>query len=372
MTEGAAARRPVAPGSPVALKVGSSSLIAAGGRVDEGAVERVVGQVRSLREAGYPTALITSGAVAAGRAGLGEAPADITGLQVAASVGQTRLIVQYHRAFAAAGYAVGQVLITRDILAMRSQYLHARAALGRMLEGGIVPVVNENDTVAVEGLRVGDNDRLAAIVSHLIGAGALIILTDTEGLFSSDPRSGPARLLTEVSYSDPILEEISRGESGPMGSGGVSSKVAAAQMAAWSGIPAVVARSDREGAVSDIVAGRAVGTYVIPRAGKLSARKLWLAFGQRTEGAVNVDEGAARAVTERGSSLLPVGVTGVEGEFAAGAAVEIRDPRGDLVAKGLASLDSGKLASVMGRRSADSGWEREVIHRDQMVVLTTD
>ncbi len=365
-------RRPVAAGAPVVLKIGSSSIIAAGGRVDDGAVRRVIGQVRELREAGYPTVLVTSGAVAAGRSGLGEDPTDITGLQVAAAVGQTRLIVRYHRAFAAAGCTAGQVLITRDILAMRSQYLHARDALGRMLEQGIVPVVNENDTVAVEGLRVGDNDRLAAIVSHLVGAGILILLTDTDGLYSSDPRSGPAELLTEVRYSDPVLEEISRGASGPLGSGGAASKVAAAQIAAWSGIPTVVARSDRERAASDIAAGGEVGTYVVPRSSKLPARKLWLAFGQRTEGTINVDRGAAAALVERGSSLLSVGVTGAEGDFTAGAAVEIRDPEGNLVAKGAAGIDSARLAAVMGQRSAVSGWDGEVIHRDRLVILTPD
>ena len=337
--------------------------------MDEDAVARAIEQVRTLWDAGYPTVLVSSGAVAAGSAALGGRPTDITGLQVAAAVGQTLLTSQYSRAFAEAGRTVGQVLITLDILSMRSQYLHARGALGRMLDAAIVPIVNENDTVAVEGLKMGDNDRLAAIVSHLVGAGILIILTDTDGLYSEDPRSGTGEPIRLVRHRDPILDRLASGPAGPLGSGGVATKVEAARMAAWSGIPTLIAKSDRPGVVESIIRGEQTGTYVVPGSSKLSARKLWLAFGQQPEGQLQVDAGAVRALVRQGGSLLPVGIIRVEGEFTTGAPVEIRDPAGVLVGKGVVSADSSDIRRWMGKRSTEIGWDGEVVHRDRMVVL---
>ena len=362
-------RRNPPPGSPIVLKIGSSSLTRPDGGIDEAAVFRAIRQVCTLWDAGYPTVLVSSGAVAAGSPAMGGRPTDTTGLQVAAAVGQTLLITQYSRVFAATSRTVGQVLITLDILSMRSQYLHARGALTRMLEGSIVPIVNENDTVAVDGLKMGDNDRLAAIVSHLVGAGMLIILTDTDGLYTADPRSGEGEPMSIVRHRDPILDQVASGSAGPMGSGGVGTKVEAARMAAWSGIPTVIAKSDRPGVVRSIIQGEETGTYVVPGDAKLSARKLWLAFGQQPEGYLQIDNGAVRALVGRGSSLLLVGVTGVEGEFAAGAAVEVRDPVGALVGKGLVSVGSFDIRRWMGKRSTEIGWNGELIHRDRLVVL---
>jgi len=232
-------RRPSAAGHPVVVKVGSSSLTGNGG-LDEKAIGTVVDQIAELRSSGTPAVLVTSGAVAAGLPSLDldERPSDIPGLQAAAAVGQGRLMETYTRLFSTHGLVAGQVLLTRDVLANRDQYLHAKQALGRMLELGVVPIVNENDTVVVDELRLGDNDRLAAIVSHLTGAGMLVILTDTDGLFSGDPRfDDSAELLDAVRSTDAVLEAIAGGSSGPLGSGGVATKVAAARMAAWSGIP---------------------------------------------------------------------------------------------------------------------------------------
>ena len=362
-------RRKPPPRSPLVLKIGSSSLTRSEGGIDEDAVARAIEQVGTLWDAGYPTVLVSSGAVAAGSAALGGRPTDITGLQVAAAVGQTLLTAHYSRSFAEAGRTVGQVLITLDILSMRSQYLHARGALTRMLDGAIVPIVNENDTVAVEGLKMGDNDRLAAIVSHLVSAGMLIILTDTDGLYSADPRSGIGEPIRLIQHRDPILDRLAAGSAGPMGSGGVGTKVEAARMAAWSGIPTLIAKSDRPGVVESIIEGEQTGTYVVPGSAKLPARKLWLAFGQQPEGHLHVDAGAVRALVRGGSSLLPVGITAVEGEFATGAAVEIRDPIGVLVGKGLVSAGSSDIRRWMGKRSTEIGWDGEVIHRDRLVVL---
>lgn len=357
------------PGCPIVLKIGSSSLTHRGGGIDERAVARAIRQVGIFWDAGHPTVLVSSGAVAAGSPTLGGRPTDMTGLQVAAAVGQTMLIAEYSRAFASAGRTAGQVLVTLDVLSVRSRYLHARGALTLMLDRAIVPVVNENDTVAVDGLKMGDNDRLAAIVSHLVGAGMLIILTDTDGLYSEDPRLGGGEPIGMVGHRDPILDKVAAGSAGPMGSGGVGTKVEASRMAAWSGIPTVIARADRPRVVENVIEGRPVGTYVRPGDAKLPARKLWLAFGQPPEGCLVIDEGAVRALVRRGGSLLPVGVTGVEGEFAAGAAVEVRDGSGRVIGKGLASAASPDIKRWMGKRSTEIGRNGEVIHRDNLVVL---
>ena len=366
----AAGRAAPAPGAPLVLKVGSSSLTSPDGGIDEAAVSRVVGQVRWLWEAGYPTVLVSSGAVASGAPLLGGRPTETAGLQVAAAVGQTLLISLYSRICRREGLMMGQVLLTLDILSLRSQYLNARRTLARMLERRIVPVVNENDTVAVDELKMGDNDRLAAIVAHLVGAGMLIMLTDTDGLYSADPRSGGGEPISLIHHRDPLLDRLAAASSkGPVGSGGVRTKVIAARMAAWSGIPTVIAKSGRPRVVEAVAEGRRVGTYVVPGETKLAARKLWMAFGQLPEGRLSIDEGAARALIQQGGSLLPVGVTEVKGDFMAGAAVEVRGPSGALVAKGLASAGSDELRRWMGRRSSEIGRPREAVHRDQMVVL---
>ena len=356
-------------GSRIVLKVGSSSLSKPSGGIDQLAIARVIQQVCALWDAGLPTVLVSSGAVAAGMVHLGGRPTDITGMQVAAAIGQTRLMEHYSRAFDAEGRTVGQVLITKDILGIRSQYLHARQALGRMIDLSVIPIVNENDTVAVEELKLGDNDRLAAIVSHLVGADMLIMLTDTDGLYSTDPRLGDAEILSAVRHTDQILDEVAKGTSGPMGSGGVATKVAAARMAAWSGIDTVIARADESDVVTRIVQGEAIGTHVAPRESKLSARKLWIAFGQRSEGEIAVDEGAVAAMLNCGSSLLPVGITAVRGEFSAGAAVEVFGPGASLVAKGVVAFGASRLREMVGKRSAELGADSEAIHRDQLVVL---
>jgi glutamate 5-kinase len=229
----------------------------------------------------------------------------------------------------------------------------------------VVPVVNENDTVAIEELRLGDNDRLAALVSHLVSAGLLILLTDTSGFLTADPRVDTnAALLPAVVHTDEVLDRLAAGRSGPLGSGGVASKVVAARMAAWSGIPTVVAPAANPEAVRAAIAGEDVGTWVSPRSERLPARKLWIAFGQPSEGTVAVDAGAVVALVSGGRSLLPVGVRDVVGSFGPGAAVEVVGPDGEIVAKGIARTGADEIRSSLGRRS-----EAEVIHRDDMVVL---
>lgn len=364
-------RRPATPGSPIVVKVGSSSLTAVDGGLDDAAVERVAAQVEALWALGHPTVLVSSGAVAAGLVviGLSNPPRDLPGLQVAAAVGQSKLMERYARAFAAHGRVVGQVLLTRDVLAHRGQYLHGRQALERMLELGIVPIVNENDTVVVDELKLGDNDRLAAIVSHLVGAGMLVILTDTGGLYSRDPRlTDDAELLSAVRHTDEILDDLHRRSTkGVLGSGGVATKVSAARMAAWSGVPTVIADTTAPDVTTRAAGGEDVGTWVEPRESRLTARKLWIAFGLRSLGRLVVDEGAAAALTRRGSSLLAAGITSVEGRFDAGSAVEVVDATGGLVGKGIVGMSAAGLGEVLGEHSSVAGGE--AIHRDDLAVL---
>jgi len=364
-------RHAVSAGSPVVVKVGSSSLARPEGGIDPESLARVVDQVEALWTRGHPTVLVSSGAVAAGIPALGieERPRDLPGLQVAAAVGQGRLMERYANEFGGRGRIVGQVLLTRDVLAHRSQYLHARVALERMLDIGVVPIVNENDTVVVDELKLGDNDRLAAIVSHLVDAGMLIILTDTGGLYSDDPRlSNDAELLPAVRHTDEILDELwQRSGSGSLGSGGVATKVAAARMAAWSGIPTVIADAADPETTVRAVAGDEVGTWVAPRKVRLTARKLWIAFGLPAEGRLTVDAGAATALRERGGSLLAVGILDVAGEFASSAAVEVVGEDGGLLGKGLTGMGADDIRASAGQHTSVAGGE--VIHRDDLVLL---
>ncbi len=358
-------------GRPVVVKVGSSSLASPDGGIDDRGLVRTVEQVNALWEQGHPTVLVSSGAVAAGLAtmGLTERPTDVPGLQVAAAVGQSKLVEKYASEFAKRERIVGQVLITRDVVAGRGQYLHAREALDRMLTLGIVPIVNENDTVVVDELKFGDNDRLAAIVSHLVDAALLVILTDTPGLYDNDPRlDAEAQLIKAVRDTDEILDALHRSRTaGTLGSGGVATKISAARMAAWSGVPTVIADARDPEAAAKAASGAEVGTWIAPRENKLSARKLWIAFGLPSWGRVVIDDGAIAALRDHGGSLLAVGVTAVQGEFTVGDAVEIVDSDGGLVGKGLARVGSSMLDHVAGRHTSEVGGE--VVHRDDLVVL---
>ena len=362
-------RRPLGEGGIVVAKIGSSSLTTAGLAINGDAVTQVVRQVADTWRAGHPTVLVTSGAVAAGLGALGASkrPADVPGLQVAAAVGQGRLMEKYSRAFAAEGMVAGQILLTKSVLADREQYLHSRQALERMLEDGVVPIVNENDTVAVEELRLGDNDRMAALVAHLVHAKLLVLLTDTAGLLTADPRvDESATLLSEISHTDRLLDELSRARSGPIGSGGIGSKVAAARMAAWSGVPTVIGPASDTEAISKAIAGLDFGTWVDPRHERLPARKLWIAFGQPSEGTLAIDDGAVTALSANGRSLLAVGVKGVSGHFTPGAAVEVTTLDGGFVGKGIARTSSAALAQAIDGVPEPG---QVVIHRDDLVVM---
>jgi glutamate 5-kinase len=366
----AVGRVAIAAGRPVVVKAGSSSLVLASGDLDPDGLERAVTQVADARDAGYPALLVSSGAVAAGLPSLGLTgrPKDVPALQAAAAVGQGLLMERYAALFKSRGLVVGQVLLTKDVLANRAQYLNARNTLERMLSLGVVPIINENDTVVSDERRLGGNDELAAIVSHLVSAGILVILTDTGGIYSGDPRTmDDVELLSAVHSADAALDHIVVGEPGPLGSGGAASKVLAARMAAWSGIPTVIAAANDSHSVIRAIAGEAVGTWVTPHESRLSARKLWIAFGLPAQGTLAIDSGAATALLEGGRSLLAVGITSVEGDFEAASAVDIVGPDGGAIGKGLVAMASSDVTRSLGRHSSEVGGV--VVHRDDLVVL---
>lgn len=364
-------RRPAQLGRGIVIKIGSSSLALPDGGIDRAAIVRVVSQLADAKRAGYRPVLVSSGAVAAGLPALGlqQRPSDVPGLQAAAAVGQGQLMRRYSAAFAEFDIVVGQVLLTRDVFADRSQYLHSREALSRMMSLGVVPIVNENDTVTVEELRLGDNDRLAALVCHLVDATMLVLLTDTAGLFSDDPRlNDSAELLDAVQHNDAILDELFRRSGrGAFGSGGVTTKIAAARMAAWSGVPTVVARATDADVVNRAVSGENVGTWIDPHPSGLSARKLWIAFGIPRRGEITIDNGAVDALCRDGRSLLAVGVSGVKGDFRSGDAVALLRSDGATIAKGLVRMSAQAVRDAAGHHSSVVGGE--VIHRDDLVIL---
>jgi len=362
----------------VVIKVGSSTLAPEGEGLDRAYVDSLVDQVAEVRREGIQVVIVTSGAIAAGVEFLGmpSRPEDMPSLQAAASVGQVQVVGMYAALFASRGVPVGQVLVTRHDTAHRQAYLHARDTLERLLELGVLPVVNENDTVAVEEIRFGDNDTLAALVATMIGADLVVLLTDTAGLYDSDPRrSVEARLFEEV---DELTEEMlsaAGGTGSVVGSGGMATKVEAAKLLMRAGIPMVVCDGHRPGVVGDAVAGLPVGTLFAGGEACLGARKLWIALGGSPKGEVVVDEGAKVALLERGKSLLPAGVVSVSGTFRSGDAIVLKDLSGTVIARGLAGMSSSDLEQVRGMTSAriaemlPSVKGTEVIHRDHLVIL---
>ena len=375
MSRSAAAPRR-AGGAVVVAKIGSSSITGPTGEIDTAAVAKFCGEVADLRRTGHRVVIVTSGAISAGLPALGlsrlDAP-DMPTLQAVSAVGQSRLMRVYDDLLAGHGLVGGQVLIAPLDFMQRSQYLHARSTLARLLDLGVVPVVNENDALADDEIRFGDNDRIAALVAHLVAADVLVLLTDTAGLFTADPRlDATASLIEEIVEVDAELEAVAGGTGTLRGSGGMASKLAAAKMAAWSGVRAVIAAADRPDVLADAVAGKpGIGTVVRARSKRLAARKLWIAFAVGSDGVVVVDEGARRALIERNVSLLAAGVSEVRGRFVADSAVEVAGPDGGVFAKGLVRLDATTLAALAGRRTADlpAGVPHEVIHRDDLVVL---
>jgi len=359
------------------VKIGTHTLTRPSGRLDRPNIRRLVVELSELREEGRELVLVTSGAIAAGLEALGlrERPSDLPTLQAAASVGQTLLMELYRGLFGERGIAVGQVLLTQYDVTRRQHYLNARHTMERLLELKAVPVVNENDTVAVEEIRFGDNDRLAALVAGLVEADLLVMLTDTDGLYTADPRlDRKARLIKRVEEITPEIESLAEGTRSRYATGGMSSKLEAARIATWSGTATLILNGRRKRLIGKALEGAEVGTYFPPRRGKLGGRKRWIACGPRPAGRVVIDEGAAGAILHRGKSLLPAGVVEVQGEFEAGDMVEVVGKDGRVMARGLVAYSSEELAAIRGMHSRDAarilgGSCREAIHRDCLVIL---
>jgi glutamate 5-kinase len=359
----------------VVVKVGSSSRTTAGGGIDPGRVRSLVDALAGARSRGAEIVLVSSGAIAAGLAPLSLArrPRGLATQQAAASVGQGLLVHRYTEEFARHGIVVGQVLLTVDDMTRRSHYRNAYQTFAKLLEMGALPIVNENDTVATSEIRFGDNDRLAALVAHLVHADLLVLFSDVDGLYDANPASGAARLVPEVT-SVAQLEGLSIGRTGAagVGTGGMHTKVEAAKIATGAGIPVLLTSAERAAAA---LAGDRIGTRFQPTGRRRPTRLLWLAHATEAKGRVVLDRGAVRAVTERRASLLPAGIIGVEGSFVGGDPVDLVDPDGVPVARGLVNYDSEELPGMLGRstrelaRELGGSYEREVVHRDALVLL---
>jgi len=357
-------------------KIGSSSITDERGAIARAAIDKLCAEVAGLRTDGHRVVVVTSGAIAAGIPALGLSgarPSDVASLQAISAVGQSRLMAVYDQALAVHDLVAGQVLLAPLDFVHRSQYLHARQTLRRLLDLGVVPVVNENDAVADDEIRFGDNDRLAALVANLVSADLLVLLTDTPGLLSADPRFDTSgSLIQEIIEVDHELERMAGGRGTARGSGGMASKLAAAKMASWSGVRVQIASATRPAVLAGAVAAEpGVGTVVLPHDRRLPARKLWIAFAVAARGTIWVDDGARHALVRRGTSLLPAGVVDVQGHFGAEDAVEVSDTAGHVFAKGLVQIGAAGLRAAAGRHTSElpEGVPHEVIHRDDLVTL---
>ena len=368
-------RRAVVDAKRVVVKVGSSSLTTLPGGLDADRLRALVDVLGAVRAAGREVVLVSSGAIAAGLAPLGlkRRPRGLAAQQAAASVGQGLLVHRYTEELARHGVVVGQVLLTLDDVTRRSHYRNAHQTFAKLLELGVLPIVNENDTVATGEIRFGDNDRLAALVAHLVHADLLLLLSDVDGLYDDNPASGPATLVSDVTVAAD-LDAVRIGSTGStgLGSGGMVTKVDSARIATGAGIPVVLTSALNAAAA---LAGEPVGTLFHPTGRRRPSRLLWLANATEAKGRVTLDDGAVRALTERRASLLPAGITGVAGGFVAGDPVDLVDERGQVVARGLVNYDAKELPGLLGRstrelaRELGAAYEREVVHRDDLIVL---
>ncbi len=361
----------------IVVKVGSSSVTGATGRLDHENIEQLADQIAAECARETECVLVTSGAIAAGveRLGMAGRPDDMARMQAAAAVGQGLLIHEYTTHFRRHDIHVAQILLTQFDMAHRELYLNARQTLLQLLSMGAVPIVNENDTTAVEEIKFGDNDAIAALVAVLIEADLLILLSDIDGLYSGDPRTGEARQILRVEEINSEVEEMAAGIGSEFGSGGMVTKIHAARIAGAARIGMYIADGRDRQIIGKIMSGEKVGTYFVPNERKTSERKLWIGFGRTVRGRIVVDEGAAQAVAGAGGSLLPAGIVSHAGEFSIGDTIEIAGPDEKVIARGSTNYASRELAAIQGKRTeqiADelgSGYSEEVVHRDFMVIL---
>ena len=368
-----------APGQRVVVKIGSALLRDPKSGLHEDFVRQIVSQLTTLRQQGKDIVLVSSGAIALGMRVLGDQylPKDIAYQQAAAAIGQSHLIWTYERFFSTYRQPVAQILLTRDDMRNRGRYLNARNTLNTLLQCGIIPIINENDTVSADEIRFGDNDQLSAMVCNLVDADLLVMLTDIDGLYSADPRLDPeAAFIPEVKHLNTKVERLAGRTTHDTGRGGMHSKIQAAKIAGTNGIHAHIANGLHPDVLLRILAGDAVGTHIYPpTSAKLSSRKRWIGFALRAKGEIMVDDGAKRALTRNGKSLLPSGILKVSGAFRFGDAVYCMDTTASRFAQGLVNYSSKELQAIIGQHTSQieeilgqKAYD-EVIHRDNLVLL---
>lgn len=362
----------------VVIKIGSRILTNQNGDLNREWLANLAAEVEVLRKGGREVIIVSSGAVAAGRSllGINDRPRTIPQKQAAAAVGQPRLMREYEGAFLASGCRVAQILLTREDLADRQRFINARTTLETLLEFGIVPIINENDTVAVEEIKFGDNDNLSALVTNLVDAGLLVIMTDIDGFYDADPRSNPAaKLIPVVKAITKELERAAGGSGSNFGTGGMATKLAAAKKAAKSGAATIIVNGTGPEVIRRLLKGEECGTLILPAARSLTSRKHWIAFSLRPQGRVYVDAGAGKVLRQEGKSLLASGVIKVEGNFERGSCIRVCDQDGTEFARGIADYSGSETERIMGHKSLEIEeilgyrYGDELIHRDNFVLL---
>jgi glutamate 5-kinase len=360
----------------IVIKIGSA-VLTENGVLHHPTITRLVDDIASLVKKGIQTTIVSSGAIASGvgRMGMSRKPETIPQKQAVAAIGQGSLMSAYEEAFNTHRLLAAQLLLTREDLTNRQRYLNARNTLITLLEWGIIPIINENDTVAVDEIKFGDNDNLSAMISHLIDSDLLIILTDTDGLYEKDPREdSAASFIPVVDHIDRQVVEYTSSYSGQWGLGGMRSKIMAARKATAAGIPVIVANGRKEGVLQDLMKGRSLGTLFLAQKPTLTRKKHWIAYTLKPNGEIVVDEGARRALMEKGKSLLPSGVVEVRGRFGVGACVRLLDQDLRIIGKGLVNYSSSDVAKIRGLQTSqiekrlEYKYSDEVIHRDNMVI----
>ncbi len=364
----------------VVIKIGSSLLTGASAQgIKLPFLRSIARQLRVLSDRGVTPLVVTSGAIAAGLSemGWGRKPKEIPKLQALAAIGQCNLMQAYETTFKRQGLKVAQLLLTREDLSNKKRYQNARNTLGELLDSGVVPVINENDTVAVDEIKFGDNDTLSVLVAHLAEADALVILTDIDGVYDRDPRKEPeARLVHDVPGWDPALEAAAGGSKSLVGTGGMASKVRAAKRMWKSGLPMAIVSGQAKDSLVRLFDGEKIGTFFHPTADRrMHAQERWLAWGAQPKGSVTVDEGAQRALSQRKTSLLPSGVKGLKGHWEAGDVIRILGPSGEEVARGVCAFSSQETERIKGLRSSQLAATlgrtvaQELVHRDHLVIM---
>jgi glutamate 5-kinase len=367
----------IGPGKRVVIKIGTSLLTAGSRGINHERIGEFARSVSQLHHSGAAVTIVSSGAIGAGVAALGlsSRPKRMPDKQAAAAIGQPILMAAYDAAFKEVGMNVAQILLTNEDFAHRTRFVNARRTMGSLFRSGVIPIINENDTVTVEEIKLGDNDNLSALVANLIDADLLVLLSDVDGLYSDDPRTNPdAELIPVVERITPAIERLAKSPRNPFGTGGMITKIQAAKRCSTAGVAMIIANGAAPGILDDLFAGRGTGTLFLPASASLSERKHWIGFIARPKGSLVIDDGACAALLRRHTSLLPSGVTAVSGEFHKGDTISVCDRLGRIIARGIAEYSAAELSRIKGKRTSDieailgrksSG---EAIHKNNLTI----